>query len=86
MSQTFENSSRKLMMEGDAFARLAGEHARADHLLAFNFGRSVGRMENTCDVSWLRVRWPFMGATVGITVAVIYLQIFSGLHILPFAK
>ena len=54
--------------------------------LAFNFGRSVGRMENARDAFWLRVRWVLLGAAVGVTLAAVYLQLFLSERILQFAK
>jgi hypothetical protein len=86
MPQIFEDCSRKLPTEGDALARRAEAPSRVDHLLAFNFGRSVGRMENARDTFWLRVRWLLLGAAVGVTVAAVYLQNFLSQRILPFAK
>jgi hypothetical protein len=56
------------------------------HLHAFNFGRSVGRMESARDQSGLRLRWLLVGAAVGIAVAALYLQIFLSERILLFAK
>jgi hypothetical protein len=86
MPPTFEDSSRKLPTKVDALARQAEAHSRIDHLLAFNFGRSVGRMENARNAFWFRVRWLLLGAAVGVTVAAAYLQLFLSLRILTFAK
>jgi hypothetical protein len=76
MSQTLEACARKSQTESDALTREGEAHSCFDHLLAFNFGRSVGRMENARDSSWLRLRWLLIGAAVGVTFAAVYLQIF----------
>ena len=75
MSQMLQNYSRKLQAEVDALAQEAEAHSRFDHLNAFNFGRSVGRLENARYSFWLRVRWMLVGAAVGVTLAVVYAQI-----------
>jgi len=86
MSPTFEDYCRKLQPEADAQALKAEAHSRLDNLHAFNFGRSVGRIENARDAFWLRVRWLLLGAAVGVTLAAVYLQIFLSERILQFAK
>jgi len=86
MSQTFEDYCRKLQKEVDPTAQDADADARFDHLHAFNFGRSVGRIENACDHFWLRVRWFLLGAAVGVTLGAAWIQIFLSPQILQFTK
>lgn len=86
MSQTFNEYCRKLQKEVDLAAQEADANARLDHLHAFNFGRSVGRIENACDHFWLRVRWLLLGAAVGVTLGAVWIQIFLSQRILQFTK
>jgi len=83
MSQTFEE---KIPTAVDALAPEAEAPTRVAHLRAFNFGRSVGRMENARAVFWMRVRWLLWGAAVGVTLAAVYLQIFLSEQVLQFVK
>ncbi len=83
MSETFEQN---MPTQGDAPARQADAHARAAHLHAFNFGRSVGRMESAREAFWTRVRWLAWGAAAGVTLAALYLQIFLSERILHLAR
>ena len=72
MKQAFEDYCRRLKAEADDLAQEADNHARFNHLQAYNFGRSVGRFENACDDFWLRVRWMLVGALIGATLAAVY--------------
>jgi len=60
--------------------------ARFDHLYAFNFGRSLGRMEMARDLLWLSLRWLLFGAAVGIFLAAVYVQLFLNAGILQIAR
>jgi len=86
MSQTFEDYCRKLQREADALAREAEVHSRFDHLHAFNFGRSLGRLENSRGAMGLRVRWLLLGAAVGVTLAAVYFQILLSERVLQLVK
>jgi hypothetical protein len=86
MSQTFENYCRKLRREADALALEAEARSRFEHLHAFNFGRSLERIEHARDAFWLRVRWLLLGAAVGVTLAAVYLQVFQSARILQIVK
>ena len=86
MSPTFDDYCRKLQKEVDLTAQEAEADARFDHLHAFNFGRSVGRIENARDHFWLRVRWLLVGAAVGVTLGAVWIQIFLSQRILQFSK
>jgi len=83
MSQIFKEN---ISTEADALALEADVHACSDHLQAFNFGRSVQRMENARDAFWVRVRWLLWGAAVGVALAAVYLQMFLSERILQFAR
>jgi hypothetical protein len=86
MSQTFKDYCQRLEVEADALALEADTHSHFDHLHAFNFGRSVGRLEHARDDFWLRARWLLLGAAGGVILAAVYLQIFLSERILQFAK
>jgi hypothetical protein len=86
MSATIEESRRKLPREDDAIAQHVEAAARLDHLHAFNFGRSLGRIEMARDRWWLCFRWLLFGAAVGVVLAAVYLQIFLNARILPIAR
>ncbi|MGO8790266.1 MAG: hypothetical protein ACLQVL_23190 [Terriglobia bacterium] len=86
MPNTFEAYCQRLRAEAENLALEAEMPARIDHLHAFNFGRSVARMEHAHEAFWLRVRWLFLGAAVGVTLAAVYLQIFISQRFLQFSK
>jgi hypothetical protein len=81
-----QNIKKPILPEVDALAPRAEAHACFDHLHAFNFGRSVQRMENARDAFWVRLRWLLLGAAVGVTLSAVYLQIFLSERILQFAR
>ena len=70
----------------DAMGRQAEGDARSGHLYAFNFGRSLGRMELSHEQSWLRVRWLLFGAAAGVVIATILLHVLSNPRVLPLAR
>jgi hypothetical protein len=86
MSETVEEAPRELPGEVDAIVPQVGAVARFDHLYAFNFGRSLGRMEMARDLLWLSLRWLLFGAAVGIFLAAVYLQLFLNPGILQIAR
>lgn len=86
MSQTFEDYCRSLQREADVLALEAEARSRFDHFHAFNFGRSVERVEHARDAFWLRVRWLLLGAAVGVILAAVFLQAFPSGRILPMVK
>lgn len=86
MLQTFEDYCQRLRVETREASQKAEMPARIDHLRAFNFGRSLARMELAQDIFWVRLRCLFWGAAAGVTLAAIYLQVFLGARILPFTK
>jgi hypothetical protein len=71
MKQTFEDYCRQLKTEADALAQEAEMQSRFDHLQAFNFGRTVGRIERAHAALWLRVRWLLLGAAAGVTLGAV---------------
>ena len=76
MKQAFEEYCRKLIAEAEVLGQEAEVQSRFNHLQAFNFGRSVGRIENSQDDFWARLRWLLLGAAAGVTLAAVYLQVF----------
>ena len=76
MSQTFKEYCLKLQTEVDAIGQQAETDIRFDHLRAFNFGRSLERIEQVRGRLWLRVRWLLLGAALGMGLAAVYLQVF----------
>lgn len=48
---------------------------RAQHLSAYNFGRSTQRLEDARRAFWLRAGWFLTGAFVGLTLAFGFLQV-----------
>lgn len=86
MAQTFEDYCEKLKLEADALAQQADAYSLDDHFHAFNFGRSVERIENSRAHYWLRLRWLFMGAAVGAAIGPVCLHLFLIARILHFNK
>lgn len=86
MPQNNEDYCRRLQTEADIFARKAEGSGRFQHLRAFNFGRSVARLEHARDVFWMRVRWLLLGAAVGVTLAAVYVQVFVSPQVFLWAK
>jgi hypothetical protein len=86
MLQTFEDYCRRLRAEGDKASPEAEGCDRFSHLHAFNFGRSVARLEHAREVYWVRVRWLLLGTAVGVTLAAACLQIFLSGRVLQFTK
>jgi hypothetical protein len=83
MSQIFR---KNIFTEAHAHTPKAEAHACFDHFLAFNFGRSVQRMENARHAFWLRVRWLLWGTAIGVALAAVYLQMFGSDRVLPLLK
>jgi len=50
--------------------------ARAEHLAAFNFGRTVQRLEDAPRTRHLRVLWLLLGVALGATLTAVYLHVF----------
>jgi hypothetical protein len=71
------NIKKSIPPEAHALAPEAEAHACFAHLHAFNFGRSVQRMENPRHAFWVRVRWLLWGAAVGVSLTAVYLQMFA---------
>lgn len=86
MSETTEESRRKLPRDVDAFAQQVQAGIRFDHLNAFNFGRCFGRIEMARDRAWLCFRWLLFGTAVGVALAAVCIQIFLNTLILQIAR
>ena len=86
MPPTFEDYCRRLQREADARTREADGEACSHHLQAFNFGRTVGRMEIARHTFGRRLRWLLCGVAVGVVLAAVSLQIFLSERVMHFAK
>jgi hypothetical protein len=71
MKQTFEDYCRQLKTEADALAQEAEMQSRFNHLQAFNFGRTVGRMEDAREALWLRLHWLLLGVVAGVALGAV---------------
>jgi hypothetical protein len=52
-----------------------GPGSRTEHIHAFNFGRSVGHLEQAREVAALRLRWVLLGVALGLALAAAYFQL-----------
>ena len=86
MTKTLDKYCLELETEVAALEQHAEMDARADHLRAFNFGRSLGRLESTGENWWLRVRWLLFGAAAGVAIAAIFMQHFISLPLPPVVR
>jgi hypothetical protein len=86
MSETIKESRRKLPKQVAIFGQQIEAGINLDHLQAFSFGRSLGRIEMARDHSWLCFRWLLFGAAVGVVLAAVYLQLFLNARILQIAR
>jgi hypothetical protein len=77
MTQTFEDYCRAVEAEAECRARDAEVRAYADHLRAFNFGRTVQRLERAPRDFWLRLGWLLIGAAIGAVLAAVVVQSFG---------
>jgi CheY-like chemotaxis protein len=83
---TLDEYCRELETEADVVAHQAELDARSGHLHAFNFGRVLGRMEQSREQMWLRVRWLLFGAAAGVAIAIILLHAFLGPLVAPMVR
>jgi hypothetical protein len=86
MLQTFEDYCRRLRGEADKASPETEASEHFSHLHAFNFGRSVARLEHAREAFWVRLRWLLLGTAVGVSLAAAYLQVFLTERILQFTK
>ena len=86
MSETIKESRLKLPKQVAVFGQQREAGTNLDHLRAFNFGRSLGRIETARDHSWLCFQWLLFGAAVGVVLAAVYLQLFLNARILQIAR
>jgi hypothetical protein len=78
MKQTFEEYSLQLSGRAERLAQETEMRDRYEHLRAFNFGRSVQRLEEGRRRLWLRTRWLLLGVVLGALLAVGYVQVLGG--------
>jgi hypothetical protein len=74
MKQTFEDYCREVKAEAECLTQEAEVRACADHLQAFNFGRTVQRLENAPHDFWVRLGWLLIGAAIGAALAAGFVQ------------
>jgi hypothetical protein len=77
MKQTFEDYCRAVKAEAECRAHDAEVRAYADHLQAFNFGRTVQRLEGATRHFWLRLGWLLIGTAIGAVLAAVMVQSFG---------
>ena len=58
----------------------------AEHLAAFNFGRTVQRHEDRTHTLHLRVVWLLLGVALGAILTAVYLHVFLSKRILEVAR
>ena len=85
MKQPFEDYAREVRVKTEHLAQEAEIRAYAEHLQAFNFGRSVERLTNAPFNIWLRLGWLLIGTIVG-ALAAVYVQSFGARLIWPNLK
>lgn len=78
MHQTFDQYCEELKTKSIQITDEAEMRARYEHLWAFNFGRSIQRLEDSQRHFWLRVCWLLMGLGMGAALVAGYLQIVGG--------
>ena len=86
MAQDIAIYCQSLQAKADKITQNGEGAMRFNHLQAFNFGRSVARLEHARHAFWLRVRWLLMGAAVGVTFAALYFHVFASGRVLHLAK
>jgi hypothetical protein len=75
--QTFDQYCDELRAEAARIGEEAEMRARCEHLRAFNFGRSVQRLEDCHHHFWLRVCWLLLGLAMGSALVAACLQSFG---------
>ena len=73
MKQSFEDYAREVKVKAEYLAQEAEIRAYADHLQAFNFGRTVQRLADSPPETWLRLGWLLIGTVIG-GLAAVYAQ------------
>jgi hypothetical protein len=85
MKQLFEDYAREVKVKAEYLAQEAEIRAYADHLQAFNFGRSVERITGAHLNIWLRLGWLLIGTLIGV-LATVYVQSSGARLIWPYLK
>jgi CheY-like chemotaxis protein len=83
LTERLDEYRRELESKVDAMERQAEVEACSGHLHAFNFGRTLARIELSREQMWLRARWLLFGAAAGVAIAAILLQVFIHPGVLP---
>jgi hypothetical protein len=77
MKQTFEDYCQEVKAEAGCRTEEAELQACAEHLQAFNFGRTVQHLQDAPPDLWLRLGWLLIGAAVGAVSAALLVQSFG---------
>jgi hypothetical protein len=72
--QTFDQYCDELRVEAARIGEETEMRARYEHLRAFNFGRSVQRLEDRHHHFWLRLLWLLVGLALGSALVAACLQ------------
>lgn len=66
MRQTLEDYCHEVDKKAERFAREEVTCRQSEHLRAFNFGRTIQRVENSRRDAWLRVGFLLAGLVIGV--------------------
>jgi hypothetical protein len=80
VKQTFEDYCQELSGQAEQLAQEVEMRECLDHLRAFNFGRTVQRLEDAQHDFWGRVRWLLIGVAIGATFAAGFIQVWQLSH------
>jgi hypothetical protein len=65
INRRFEDYTRELDAQAEQAAEIEEMNRRAAHFRAFDFGRTVQRMESSRHQAWQRVGWLLLGLVIG---------------------
>jgi hypothetical protein len=77
VKQTFEDYCQELSGQAKQLAQEVEMRECLEHLGAFNFGRSVQRLEDAQHDFWVRVRWLLIGLAIGAAFAAALFQVLA---------
>ncbi len=72
MKVTTDEYYREVVTRAEEAAQLAEMDQRAEHLRAFNFGRTVQRIQNSSYDRWRRLGWLMVGLAIGMACGRLY--------------
>ncbi len=80
MKQTFEDYCQELSGKARQLAQEVEMRECLEHLRAFNFGRTVQRLEDAQHSLWVRVCWLLIGVAIGASFAAGFIQVWQLSH------